>query len=52
MFRSFLFKCYLVDILLNVNSKFYLVDIPFDYTAVAVSGKVERSYTGLTTPVV
>ena len=24
---------------------------PFDYTAVAVSGKVERSWTGLTTPV-
>ena len=24
---------------------------PFDYTAVAVSGKVERSKTGLTTPV-
>ena len=24
---------------------------PLDYTAVAVSGKVERSYTGLTTPV-
>ena len=24
---------------------------PFDYTAVAVSGKVERSLTGLTTPV-
>ena len=25
---------------------------PFDYTTVAVSEKVERSYTGLTTPVV
>ena len=27
------------------------IDFPFDYTAVAVSGKVERSLTGLTTPV-
>ena len=24
---------------------------PFDYTGVAVSGKVERSVTGLTTPI-
>ena len=29
----------------------FLNVFPFDYTAVAVSGKVERSQTGLTTPV-
>ena len=37
----------------SIRSTFYKIlnVCPFDYTAVAVSGKVERSKTGLTTPV-
>ena len=48
-------KCSKVNLLvLSLYKENYLHILnvcPFDYMAVAVSGKVERSLTGLTTPV-